>query len=99
MRERLPRYTIITGSGVMIVGITVTVILVVRRSHCSANPYTDNSACLSYNASIHWAYALIVLGAALFVAAALSATNRVKYGTRKVGGKRRAIVPSDDLGD
>ena len=65
----------------MVVGVTVTVILLARRSHCSANPYSNNSACLSYNPSIHWAFALIVLGAALFAAAALAATNRVQRRT------------------
>jgi hypothetical protein len=79
MRERLPRDLIITGSGAMVIGIILTVIWVARRSHCSANPYNNNSACLSYNASIDWSFALVVLGAALFVAAALAGTNRVKH--------------------
>ena len=73
MRERTPRYLMIAGSGALVIGVTVTVILVARRSHCSANPYDDNSGCLSYNPSIHWAFALIVFGAVLIVAAALAA--------------------------
>ena len=62
MRERLPRYLIIAGSGALVIGVTLTVILVARRAHCSANPYNDNSTCLSYNPSIHGAFVLIVLG-------------------------------------
>jgi len=81
VRERLPRYLIGAGTALLVIGIAITVTLVVRRSHCSANPYNDNSACLSYNPSIHWAFAIIVLGAALFVAAALAATNLVQRRT------------------
>ena len=62
----------------LVIGIAVTVILEARRSHCSANRNNDNSACLSYNPSIHWAFAVIVLGAVLFVAAALAGTNWVQ---------------------
>lgn len=95
MRERLPRYLIIAGSGALVIGVTVTVILVARRSHCSANPYNDNSTCLSYNPSIHWAFALIVLGAALFAAAALAATNRVQRRTGDYKGKGNVNPPVD----
>jgi hypothetical protein len=81
MRERLPRYLIVVGTVILVVGIATTVTLVARRSHCSANPYNDNSGCLSYNTSIHWTFAVIVLGAAFFVAAALAATNLVQRRT------------------
>ena len=89
MLKRLPRYLVITGSGVMVVGITLTVVFVARRSHCSANPYEDNSACLSYNSSIHWAYAIVILGAALLVVAALTATAGFQRWatTRKKAGR------------
>jgi hypothetical protein len=70
----------------LVIGIAITVTLVTRRSHCSANPYNNNSACLSYNPSIHWAYAIIVVGAALFVAAALAGTNLVQ---RRTGDDER----------
>jgi hypothetical protein len=53
MRERLPRYLIDTGAVLLVVGIAATVTLVARRSHCSANPYSDNSACLGDNTSSH----------------------------------------------
>jgi hypothetical protein len=77
------------------IGVTVTVILVARRSHCSANPYNDNSACLSYNPSIHGAFALIVLGAALFAAAALAATDLVQRRTGDPEGNGNDDHPSD----
>jgi hypothetical protein len=95
MRERLPRYLIIAGSGALVIGVTITVILVGRRSHCSANPDNDNSACLSYNPSIHWAFALIVLGAALIVGAALAATNLLQRRTVDYKGKGNYNRPGD----
>jgi hypothetical protein len=95
MRERLPRYLIIAGSGALAIGVTITVILVARRSHCSANPYNDNSACLSYNPSIHWAFALIVLGAVLMVGAALAATNLVQRRTADDNGNGNNNRPGD----
>ena len=97
MRERLPRYLIIAGSGALVIGVTLTVILVARRAHCSANPYNDNSTCLSYNPSIHGAFVLIVLGAALFAAAALAATKRVqrRIGDHKGNGNENHLGDSD----
>lgn len=62
----------------MIVGAIVTLTLVVRRNACTANSYPVSSHCQSYNPGIHWAYALIAIGAAMFVAGALSATNLLR---------------------
>jgi hypothetical protein len=94
VRTRLPRYLIYAGTAIILIGIALTVTLVVRRSNCSANSLADNSPCLSYNPSIHWAFATIVLGAALFVAAALAGTNLVR---RRTGdGESRGIPIGHD---
>ena len=78
MRERLPRYLVLSGIVTLLIGIIVTVTLVIRRSHCTANPYPAGIVCQGNTTSIHWAYLIIVIGAACFGAAGLSATNLVQ---------------------
>jgi hypothetical protein len=66
----------VAGTLLVVTGIIVTTVLVVRRDHC--NGVSPNSVCQGYTAAIHWAYPIILLGAGLFLAAALSATNLVQ---------------------
>jgi predicted lysophospholipase L1 biosynthesis ABC-type transport system permease subunit len=95
MRERLPRYLALAGVVAMVVGIAATVTLVTRRSHCEGYLYRDNSGCLSYNASIDWSFALIVLGAALLVAAALAGTY-LKRRSKRLSRSRKTLRTAGD---
>jgi hypothetical protein len=62
----------------VVTGIIVTTVLVVRRDDC--NGVSSRSVCQGYTTGIHWAYSLIVIGAAFFIAAALAATKLVQRG-------------------
>ena len=76
MRERLPLYLVLAGTMTLVTGIVVTVTLVIRRDDC--NGLQPDSVCQGYTTGIHWAYAVIIMGAACFIAAGLSATNLVQ---------------------
>jgi hypothetical protein len=86
MRGRLPLYLVLVGTLITVAGIVLTVGLVIRRDDC--NGYSPPAVCQGYTSSIHWAYPLILVGAACFVCAALSATNLVQRRDR--GGDEAA---------
>jgi hypothetical protein len=69
----------------LVTGIIITVSLLVHRENCDG--ISPPVVCQGYTNSLHWAYPLIGLGAACFIAAGLSVTNLV----RQLG---RRTVPS-----
>jgi hypothetical protein len=87
MKERLPLSLVIAGSVLVVTGTVLTVILIVHRDDCDG--VSASAGCQGYTNSIHWTFPLILLGAAFFIAAGLSATNLVQRRHRKNESGRR----------
>jgi hypothetical protein len=91
MKERVPLYLVLAGTVTVLAGSVVTVILLVRRNGCDG----VETGCQGYTNSIHWTFPLILLGAACFIAAGLSATN---LGRRRHGDTGRETKEKERLG-
>jgi hypothetical protein len=84
MKERLPLCFVVAGTVAVLAGSITTVMLLVRRNNCDGVA----TGCQGYTNSIHWTFPLVLLGAACFIAAGLTATG---LGRRR----RRGVTPDE----
>jgi hypothetical protein len=83
VKGRLTLSLVLVGTAMLLIGVIAIVALLIDRVNCDG--VSPATVCQGYTNSIHWAYPVIALGAACFIAAGLTVA-KLGSGRRRTDG-------------